>query len=154
MRLCTAQCGIEVVAIMASNQLKLAISSQICFSTRQRAPSGKRGTLAAKRVDFQNLSMKLAAHVLGIDQGMSLLASKRRCTGWHQRLRCISLYPEHQCRWPKISYRYSSHHHDQSIKKTRNIGIIAHIDAVSSLGNISNMPKPITYSVIGQNNDD
>ncbi|KAG0646805.1 Ribosome-releasing factor [Hyphodiscus hymeniophilus] len=60
---------------------------------------------------------------------MSLLAYQRGCLRWHQHLRCISLYPDSQSRLPKTSHRFSSHHHIPSIKKTRNIGIIAHIDA-------------------------
>jgi len=65
---------------------------------------------------------------------MSLLVSKRGCHIWHQRLhRVILLNKSKICsaRSNTLYYPYStSHHHDPSIKKTRNIGIIAHIDAV------------------------
>ncbi|KAF8851179.1 P-loop containing nucleoside triphosphate hydrolase protein [Acephala macrosclerotiorum] len=68
---------------------------------------------------------------------MSLLTSRRGCLFWHQNLRrslCLNNPKEYLLR-PNALYLYSTshhppdHHHDPSIKRTRNIGIIAHIDA-------------------------
>jgi hypothetical protein len=111
--------------------------------------------IAAKRgAGFKRCLRGTFQIVSNIDQGMSLLASKRGCIGWHRRLRCISIHPEGQSRWSKTSYRFSSHHHDPSIKKTRNIGIIAHIDAVilpdQRLYDVSELEA---YVEAGQNND-
>lgn len=103
-------------------------------SPQGNEPKRQAWKIAAKRAHLLELELE-SLRVSAIDQGMSLLASKRGCIGWHRRLRCIYWYPVGQCWWSslKTTHRFSSHHHDPSIKKTRNIGIIAHIDAVSSL---------------------
>ncbi|PMD46610.1 putative ribosome-releasing factor 2, mitochondrial [Hyaloscypha variabilis F] len=61
---------------------------------------------------------------------MRLLASRGRCQVWHRHLGCIALRNNLRVsrHWPSYSTSHH-HHHDPSIKKTRNIGIIAHIDA-------------------------
>jgi hypothetical protein len=64
-------------------------------------------------------------------QVMSPLASRGRCPVWHRNIRCVILHDKSRVPRNWTSYSTSHHHqHDPSIKKTRNIGIIAHIDAV------------------------
>ncbi len=61
---------------------------------------------------------------------MSLLLSPKGCPLWHRRLQCVALYSRDALR--VVRHYSTSHHfvHDPSIRRTRNIGIIAHIDAV------------------------
>jgi len=65
---------------------------------------------------------------------MSLLVSQRSCHIWHRHIRCVQSLKIVASTW-RITYRFYSDHHAPSIKKTRNIGIIAHIDAVSFILN-------------------
>ncbi len=71
---------------------------------------------------------------------MNSLTRKRGFMLWHQRQSCISLLNQSKpCLLrPQASYWYSTshtHHAEEytSLQRTRNIGIIAHIDAVGSL---------------------
>lgn len=59
-----------------------------------------------------------------------MFASKRGCQIWHRRLQCVVVRREIPSCWSLAQIRFSSQQYDPSIKKTRNIGIIAHIDAV------------------------
>jgi hypothetical protein len=63
-------------------------------------------------------------------EGMSVFASKRGCQIWHRRLQCVVVGRGIPSCWSLAQIRFSSQQYDPSIKRTRNIGIIAHIDAV------------------------
>ena len=75
-------------------------------------------------------------HNINWNQGMILLASKSGCRVWHRRLRCIVFLNKSKSCLSRsgATLHYSTSHlhyqHDLSIRRTRNIGIIAHIDAV------------------------
>lgn len=89
------------------------------------------GKISAKRA--WNIRCSRSINLTPVsDQGMTLFASKARFPVWHRGLRCLPSSRTPKWWISKTSYQYSSLQHDPSIKKTRNIGIIAHIDAVST----------------------
>ena len=59
-----------------------------------------------------------------------MFASKRGCQIWHRRLQSVVVGREIPSCWSLAQIRFSSQQYDPNIKRTRNIGIIAHIDAV------------------------
>lgn len=88
---------------------------------------------------------------------MNSLTRKRGCLLWHQRQPCSGLFNRSKLclSRPQTSYRYSTshtHHPEEytSLQRTRNIGIIAHIDAVRDLEPFS---ATIANILIGKDDD-
>jgi hypothetical protein len=70
----------------------------------------------------------------------------RGCRIWH-RLPRETLSRDHQ-----PFRRYSAQQYGPSIKRTRNIGIIAHIDAVRYILDVPSVVDIITNNYVGENN--
>lgn len=78
---------------------------------------------------------------------MSFLASRRGCQLWQRRLQRVVLQSGASLSiWRTSSRHVSSSSHDELTKTTRNIGIIAHIDAVRVL-------RPFIFMILCANSN-